>query len=95
MSDEDGRRSGFLNHPRLDGLDRDQHTLGPAARKFDADALKIGAKLALCDARHVRADTSALLGLTLAVDSVALDWAFTGDCTNSGHDGFRLVKGRR
>ena len=95
MCDEEGRLSGFLNHPRFDGLDRDQHTLGSAAWEFDADALKIGAKLALCDARHVSADASALLGLTLAVDSVALDWAFTGDCTNSGHDGFRLVKGGR
>jgi hypothetical protein len=41
----------------------------------------------------VRADAAALFRLTLAVDDRALDGTATGDCTDSGHDGFELVKG--
>jgi hypothetical protein len=41
----------------------------------------------------VRADAAALFGLTLAVDDRALDGTATGDCTDSGHDDFELVKG--
>ena len=49
--------------------------------------------LALRDARHVRTDPATLLGLSLAIDDRPLDGTATGDCTDSGHDGFELVKG--
>ena len=59
----------------------------------DLDALKVGAELALRDAGHVRADAAALLGLTLTVDDRAFDGTATGDCADSGHGDFELVKG--
>ena len=86
-------RSGLLDQAGLDCLDRDPDALGPAIGGLDSDALKIGPELALRDARHVRADAAALLRLTLAIDDRALDGTATGDCTDSSHDGFELVKG--
>ena len=40
----------------------------------------------------MRADTSALLGLTFSVDNAALDGAFSGNCTDSGHGGLDWLK---
>src|SRR5882757_3253618 len=92
--DERGEvRSGFLDQAGLDGLDRDPEALGAAVGQLDADPLEIRAEFALRDAGHVRADAAALLGLALAVDDRALDGAATGDCTDSSHDDFELVKG--
>ena len=85
--------SGFGDESRLDGLDGDEQALGSTVRELHADALQVWAELALCDAGYVRANAPALLRLTLAVDPAALDGAFTGDCTDSGHGGLDLVKG--
>src|SRR3954468_20976229 len=84
---------GFLNQAGLDRLDGDQHALGAAVGQLDADALQIRAEFTLRDARHVRADAAALLRLTLAVDDRSFNRTATGDCTDSGHDDFELVKG--
>lgn len=84
---------GFLDQPGLDRLDRNEHALRAAVRQLHANALKIRAKLALRDAGHVSPDAAALFGLTLAVDDRAFDRTPTGDCTNSGHGDFELVKG--
>ena len=86
-------RLGLLDEAGLDGLDRDPKALRAAVRQLDADPLQIRTEFALRDAGHVRADAAALLGLTLAVDDRALDGTATGDCTDSGHDGFELIKG--
>lgn len=86
-------RSGLLDEAALDGLDRYPHALRAAVGGLDADALQVGPEFALGDAGHVRADPAALLRLTLAIDDRALDGTATGDCTDSGHDGFELVKG--
>ena len=87
-------KSGFGDQAGFDGLDRDEHALRAAIGELHANALQVRAELALGDAGHVRADAAALLGLTLTVDAAALNGTFTGDCANSGHDGFGLVKGR-
>jgi len=79
---------GLFDQARLDGFHRDPHTLRSAIGGFDADPLQIGAEFALGDAGHVRANAAALLRLTLAIDDRALDGTTTGDCTDSGHDGF-------
>ena len=84
---------GLLDQSGLDRFHCDPHALGSAVGGLDADALKIRAEFALRDARHVRADAAALLRLTLAIDDRALDGTATGDCTDSSHDGFELVKG--
>jgi hypothetical protein len=83
----------FLDQTSLDRLDGDPDAFGAAVGGPDADSLKVGAKLALRDAGHVRADAAALLRLTLAIDDRALNGTATGDCTDSGHDDFDLVKG--
>ena len=54
--------------------------------------MKIRAELTLRDTGHVRADTSALLRLTFSVDAAALDGAFSGNCTDSGHGGLDWLK---
>ena len=87
------RRSGLLDETGLDRLDGHPHALRAAVRGFDPDALQVGPEFALRDAGHVRANAAALLRLTLAIDDRALDGTATGDCTDSGHDGFELVKG--
>ena len=84
---------GLLNQACFDRLDGDQHALRAAIWQLHANALKIWAEFALRDARHVRADAAALLGLTLAIDDRSFDGTATGDCTNSGHGDFELVKG--
>ena len=86
-------RLGLLDEARFDGLHRDQHALGATIGQLDANALKVRPELALRDAGHVRADAAALLRLALTVDDRALDGAATGDCTDSSHDDFELVKG--
>ena len=85
--------SGFLNQACFDCLDRNVHAFRAAVRQLYANALKVWAKLALRDAGHVSPNAAALLGLTLAVDDRAFDRTPTGDCTNSGHGDFELVKG--
>ena len=84
---------GLLDQAGFDRLDGDQHALGSAIGQLHADALKVRAELTLRDASHVRADAAALLGLTLAVDDRAFDRTTTGDCTDSSHGDFELVKG--
>ena len=83
----------FLDQTSLDRLDGDPDAFRAAIGRPNADALKIGAEFALRDAGHVRSDATALLRLTLAIDDRALDGTATGDCTDSGHDDFDLVKG--
>ena len=83
-----GGPSGLLHEAGLDGLDRDPHALGAAVGELDLDPLQVRAEQAGRHAGDVRADAAALLGLTLAVDDRALDGTATGDCTDSGHDGF-------
>ena len=85
--------SGLLDEAGLDGLDRHPHALRAAIGGLDPNALQVRAEFALGDAGHVRTDAAALLRLTLAIDDRALDGTATGDCTDSGHDGFELVKG--
>src|ERR1051326_171889 len=93
MANELRSDSGLFNQTGLDRLHRYPDALRAAIGSLDPDPLQIGAKLPLRDAGHVRADAAALLRLTLAVDDRAFDGATTGDCTDSGHDGFELVKG--
>ena len=83
----------LLDEAGFDGLDGDEQALGAAVGELHADALKVGAELALRDAGHVRADAAAFLRLTLAIDDRALDGTATGDCTDSSHDGYKLIKG--
>ena len=85
--------SKHFDQASLDRLDRNPDPLRAAVGSLDADTLQVGTELTLGDARHVRTDAAALLGLTLTIDDRALDGAATGDCTNSGHGVFRLVKG--
>src|SRR5688572_2516927 len=92
LNEPDGRLC-LLDEAGFDRLDRHPDALGAAVRGLDSDPLKVGAELALRDAGHVRADAAALLRLTLAIDDRALDGTATGDCTDSSHDGFELVKG--
>lgn len=84
----------LFDQAALEGLHGNPDALGAAIGGFDADALKVRPEFALRDTGHVRADSAALLGLPLTIDDRSLDRTATGDCTNSGHDGFELVKGR-
>src|SRR4051812_37557187 len=93
--EENGRASGLLNQTGFDRLDGDPDPLRAAVGGLDTDPLKIGTELALRDTRHVCADAAALLRLTLTIDDRALGRTATGDCTDSGHDGFELVKGSK
>jgi len=77
--------SYLLDETRLQGLNRDPDPFGSAIGHADAHPLEIGPELALGDARHVGADTAALLGLALAVDDVPLDGATTCDEADFGH----------
>ena len=78
----------LLDEAGLDGFDRDEDALGAAVGGADADLLQVGAEFTLRDAGHVRTDAAALFALTLTVDGAAFGGALSGDCTDSGHDGF-------
>ena len=81
----EGRTLGLLDQAGLDGLDRDPHALGAAIGQLDLDPLQVRAEQAGRVLGDVGTNASALLGLTLAVDDLALGGAFTGDCANSCH----------
>lgn len=83
--------SGLGHLAGLDCLCGYKHSLDLAARELDADALKIWAELTLGNLSYVRADTAALLALTLAVNDAAARRAFSCDLANSGHDITRLL----
>ena len=87
------RTLNFFHQASLNRFDGHPYAPRPPIGGLDANTLQVGSEFALRDARHVRADAAALLGLTLPVDDRALDGTSTGDCTDSGHDGFELVKG--
>jgi hypothetical protein len=75
----------LLDETGLDGLDRNENSLGAAVGGLDADLLQVRTELALGDSRDVRADAAALLRLTLTVNDGALGRTFAGDCADSGH----------
>jgi hypothetical protein len=58
----------FLHQSGFDRLHGNEHPFGATIGQFNADALKVGTKLARCDTRHVRADTAAFLALSLTID---------------------------
>ena len=71
----------------LDGLYADPHALDLTRGEANLDALQVGTELAFRRFRYVRADTAALLALTLAVDDAAGGRTLACNCANSCHVG--------
>ena len=75
----------LLDESGLDGLDRNEDTLGAAVGGPDADLLQVRAELTGGDRGDVRANAAAFLRLTLAVNDGSHSGTFAGDCADSSH----------